>query len=297
MPTLTLIIVNFNGRRVLEECLESIARCLGGADWARTVVVDNASSDGSAAMVRERFAWAEVIEAGGNVGFAAGNNLALRRVRTDYALLLNSDTELRPGAVEALVEFAEGRPDAGSVGARLLYADGTVQGSAKSFPNPMNALFGRQTLLSRLWPTNPITRRYLPALHVAADGPFPVDYVSGAALLIPRRVLETVGVLDERFWMYWEDADWGKRVWAAGLKVYYHPGAVIVHKEGKSSGREPVRLVWEFHKSVYRYYDKHVLGGPLDPRRPLAAALLGLRAALLALRSAALRRLPARAAS
>jgi len=285
VPSVTIVIVNFNGRRVLGECLASIHACLGDADWLRTVVVDNGSTDGSVEMVRAEHPWAEVIDAGANLGFAGGNNLALRDVKTGYALLLNSDTEVRPGAVEALVAFAEQTPDAGRVGAKLLYADGTVQGSAKSFPSPVNALFGRQTLLTKLWPNNPISRKYIPALHVASEGPYPVDYVSGAALLIPRAVLERVGLLDERFWMYWEDADWGQRVRAAGLKVYYHPDAVIVHKEGKSSLRQPVRLIVEFHKSVYRYYDKHVLGGPLDPRRPVAAALLALRAGLLALRS------------
>ena len=254
---LSIIIVNYNTKNMLQQCLSALY--CGTPPFAfETILVDNSSHDGSTAMVRQDFPEVHIIENKENVGFARANNLGLGIARGDYILLLNSDTRVIGDALVKLVRFLDHHPDVGVVSGRLVHPDFSDQGVARSFPTPFNALFGRTTLLNRLFPNNRYSRKYLVSRVNKSDEPFEVDWVSGACLLVRKRVTEEVGILDENFFMYWEDADLCFRIKQKGWKVFCVPKALVVHYEGKSShARISNRLIIEFNKSVYYYYRKH----------------------------------------
>ena len=277
---LTVVIVSFNARAVLQECLSALPAAAGG--FATEVfVVDNGSSDGSVEMVRHTFPSVLVIENGRNLGFSRANNLALSRARGRQLLLLNSDTLPQEGSLAALIRFLDSHPEAGVAAPRLLNTDFSDQGTARSFPTIAAALFGRRSLLTRLAPRNRWSRRYLVGRWHAGEEPFPVDWVSGACLMVSRSAYQVVGGLDEGFFMYWEDADWCRRIKSAGFHVYCVPRAVVVHHEGRSRRGWPPRQVWAFHRSVYRYYAKHKAVGPWSLTKPVVSAALAARAALI----------------
>lgn len=259
-PDLSVCLVNWNTRADLEQAITSL---LADADhWLRragsvveVIVVDNASTDGSAEMVRTRFPAVALVEAAENLGFARGYNLAASRAAGRHLLMLNPDTVVRPGALSALVEFLDSHPRAGAAGPRLVNPDGSLQYSCRRFPRPMAALF-RNTPLGRLLPGNRFTRDYLMA-EWDHDTPRQVDWLSGAALCIRREAWEQVGGFDEAFFMYAEDIDWCLRAHQAGWEVWYVPHAVVVHRIGASSDQRPLAMVREFHRSMALFYRKH----------------------------------------
>ena len=203
-------------------------------------------------------------------------------MRSQFAFLLNPDVILLPSTVPRLMQFMTTHPEAGIAGPRLLDPDGTVQGSARRDPSAWTALFGRSAPLTRLFPNNRVSKRELPALSVAGDAPIPVDWLSGACLVARRAAWEEVGLLDERFFLFWEDADWCKRFRRAGWGVYYVPAASGTHLVGVSRAGRRLGSVLDFHVSAYRYYRKHRGASVLHPLTLLVGAgLLGS----LALRS------------
>lgn len=280
MTTLSIILVSYNARQFLQTCLRTIL--VGAYPWPLEIlVVDNASSDGSAELVQSRFPSVTLIPAGKNLGFAKANNLAFASAHGDYLLLLNTDTEVQGDALVRLVRFLDQHPEAGIVSGRLVYPDLRDQGVARTFPTPMNALFGRRSLLTRLFPNNRYARQYLLSRRHSTATPFEADWVSGACLLFRRRLLEQLGGLDERFWMYWEDADFCYRAKQGGWRVFCVPEAVVVHHEGRSSGgRGNWKTIVEFNRSAYRYYRKHYLK-PRHPATVLAAVFLSMRTVAL----------------
>lgn len=279
---LSVLIVNFNTRELLAACLRSVVATVRRHRY-EIIIADNASADGSVAMLRRDWPQVTVIETGGNLGFARANNKALAAAQGRYCLLLNSDTEVLPDALDTLVDFMDAHPAAGVVAPQLLNSDFTDQGTARAFPSAAAVLFGRKSLLTRLFPDNPWSRRYLLGRQRRGDEPFRVDWVSGACLMVRREAVEQVGPLDEHFFMYWEDADWCRRIGNAGYAVYCVPAARVVHHEGQSSKGRSARLVVVFHQSVYHYVTKHHAPHPLHPLRPLAAVgLAGRAAAILA---------------
>lgn len=272
MATLSVIIVNWNAGAALEECLQSIFR---GDQWEgdlEVFVVDNASTDGSQARAIRAYPAVRLVQNPENRGFAQACNQGLRRARGEIALLLNPDVILYPHAIRRLADFMTQRRDAAVAGPKLLNPDGTVQGSARRDPSLWTGLFGRSAILTRLFPRNPFSRRELPGLAHPGEEPLGVDWVSGACLMVRRAAYESVGLLDERFFLYWEDADWCLRLRAAGWKVYYVPGASAMHRVGVSRTRRAVRSAIDFHRSAYRFYRKHYLP---SPRHPMIAVLLG----------------------
>jgi len=277
-PELSVVIVNFNTRQLLRQCLESLRSAAGGIR-TQVVVVDNASSDRSAEMVAECFPEVRLLRNPWNHGYARANNQGSRECGGQYLLLLNSDTVVKPDALQHMTDYLHHHPEVGVVGARLFYGDGRIQGSAKAFPTPLNIFFGRKSLLSKLFPNNPYTRRYLPCLSGDLREPVEVDYVSGAALMVRRALIDRVGPMDEGYFIYWEDADWCYRVRQHGWKVVYLPQAHIVHMEGMSSTRESARLIVEFHKSLYRFFRLHYLPARTKLLTPLVWSLLFLSAA------------------
>ena len=148
-------------------------------------------------------------------------------------------------------------PNVGIIGPKILDGDGKIQGSARSFPTPLTAFFGRKSLITRLFPNNPVTTSNV--LTTQSDGktPMEVDWVSGACMVINKKAIDKVGVLDERFFIYWEDADWCRRMRDAGWKVVYFPKSCVIHHVGVSSDQFLIRSLFEFHKSVYLLFEKY----------------------------------------
>jgi len=190
-----------------------------------TIVIDNTSSDGSPEMIKKEFSQVKFIANKKNQGFAKANNQGLKIAKGDYLLLLNSDTEVRPGTLQKLEEFAQNRPQAGVVGAKLLNPDGSIQPSVYHFPTIWRAIkeywFGLKGSYEK----------YAPMIEKEVG----VEAVTGAAMLIPRGTIEKIGYLDERYFMYFEDLDYCRRVRRAGLKVFYLPTAEILHCHGQSA--------------------------------------------------------------
>lgn len=272
--TVSVVIVNWNAGELLDACLTALlaSKPVG---TVQVLLVDNASTDGSQLRAAQEHSGIEVLQNTENGGFARAVNQALARAEGEFVLLLNPDVVLSPTAIPMLVAFMSQRPDVAVVGPKLLNPDGTVQGSARRDPSPWTGLFGRVALLTRLFPNNPMSLRELPGLGHVGDEPLAVDWVSGACLMVRRAAYERVGRLDERFFLFWEDADWCRRFRDAGWKVCYLPSAIATHDVGVSCAQRPVRSAVDFHRSAYRFYRKHHLSSPLHPMIvPLAGGLL-----------------------
>jgi len=257
-PDLSICIVNWNTRTDLERSLAS----LRNADVeisVEVIVLDNASQDGSPEMVRQRFSSVILLESRENLGFARGYNRAAARAGGRHLLILNPDTVVHRGALEALVGFLDSHPEAGAVGPRLLNSDGSLQFSCRRFPSPLAAIF-RNTLLGRLAGRDRFTRAYLMADwdHQTLRE---VDWVSGAAVCIRQQAWKELGGFDEHFFMYAEDMDWCLRAHRLGWRIYYLPEAVITHHIGRSSDQRMVAMVVQFHRSMARFYRKHYAAG------------------------------------
>jgi N-acetylglucosaminyl-diphospho-decaprenol L-rhamnosyltransferase len=276
-PDVSVLIVSYNTAALVAACLRALETTVQHCRY-EVVVADNASVDGTVRMLREMWPAVTVLQLSANLGFARATNRALATATGRHILLLNSDTEPLDGAVDALVAFLDANVPAGVAAPRLLNTDLTDQGTARMFPSAAAAVFGRKSLLTRVFPHNRWTRRYLVGRQNQGSTPFKVDWVSGACLMVRRSVVERVGALDEGFFMYWEDADWCRRIGAAGFGVYCVPSARVVHHEGQSSLGRPARLVCEFHRSVFRYYTKHHTSRTSVAIRPAVAMALALRA-------------------
>lgn len=289
MPELGVVIVSYNTRELLRACLASLRACTLPL---RVVVVDSASHDDSAAVVRADFAEVELIALDRNVGFAASNNIGLARLfdegataAPDYALLLNPDTIVHPGAIEDLAAFLDRHPRVGMVGPRLLNPDGTLQPAAFRFPTlamtlldlfpPGEALPGR--LYGSWWQGRYPQER-------AGDGPFPIDHPLGACMLVRRAVVEQVGRLDEGFFMYAEEVDWCYRIRRAGWAIWQVPAARVTHIGGAATRQFRQRMLIALQESRLRFFRKHYgarfvyWNGRIMRAGMLRAALLAWRA-------------------
>jgi GT2 family glycosyltransferase len=249
-PVVSVVIVSYNTREELLRCLAT----LRGAPLALEVlVVDNASEDGSVAAVREAFPEVRVREMAENLGFSRATNRGMRQARGEFVLLLNSDAELRPGALEAMVDLLRARPEAAIVGPRTVSTDGSPQVSFGPDLTPWNE-WGQARLVRGVRERRPAA---LQEAARRASREQEVDWVSGACLLARRRVLDEVGGFDEAFFLYEEDADLCRRVRRAGHKVVYEPRAEVLHHLGRSMARDPERARREYDQSHLLYYRKH----------------------------------------
>ena len=276
-PEVTAIVVNFNAGDDLREALASIARELAGRGW-EGFVVDNASQDGSAAIAQEFAPAVTLVSNTANIGFGRAVNQALAQARAPFVLIMNPDCRLEPGAMPALEGEMSRQPQCAIAGPRILDPDGSVQGSARGDPDMFTGFFGRSTALRRLLPWLPAARRNVLDVTVPAGAPsLAVDWVSGACVLARRVALLAEHGFDERYFLYWEDADLCRRLRTRGYEVRYVPGATAVHRVGLSSRTARAPSVRAFHDSAYLYYATHVAPGALNPKRLLARALLSLR--------------------
>ncbi len=253
-PLLSVIIVSWNVRALLRQALASLYASWGPRPGLEVIVVDNASTDGSAALVAADFPQVRLIANATNRGFTGGNNQGLDVARGDYLLVLNPDTEIIGDALQQLVDYLDAHPDVGMVGPQLLNPDGSVQSSRRRLPT-LPILFLESTWLQWLAP-----RRLLRRYYVAdrpADREQPVDWITGAAMATRRAVWEQVGGFDEGFFMYSEELDWCRRIGAAGWRVVYLPSAQIIHHEGKSSEQVVLARHIHFQTSKIRYTRKY----------------------------------------
>jgi N-acetylglucosaminyl-diphospho-decaprenol L-rhamnosyltransferase len=247
----SVIVISYNTRDLLARCLEAVAATMA-APRHEVIVVDNASRDGSAAMVAERFPNIRLLRNEHNRGFAAANNQAISIARGRHVLLLNSDAFLLPGAVERMVQAMEADASVGAVCSRLLNPDGSFQGSFADFPT----LRGELLLLAGLarlvchpaYPSYP---------EAASQHPRAVDWVSGACMLVRRAAIEAVGLLDEEYFMYTEEVDWCYRLHLAGWRVRYEPAARVIHWSGQSAGAAPERKRAQVYRSKWLFMRKH----------------------------------------
>ena len=263
IPEISVIIVSWNACKFVEECLDSLSR--GITRTSEVIVVDNASKDGSEAMVREKFPWVHLIQSGRNLGFAKGNNLAFAHARGRYVGLVNSDVNVFPGCVDTLARYLDEHPDVGMVGPRILNADRSIQNSCRAFPNLWNK-FCTVANLSRLFPTSPWfsgdEMHWFDHKHER-----PVDALVGCFIMTRRKAVDEFGLLDENFFMYGEDLDWGYRCRKAKWQVMFYPGTESIHYRGASSNNDPIRFTIELQRASFQLWAKH--------RSWLARALYG----------------------
>ena len=277
---LAVIIVSWNVRPLLERCLASLRRARGvkfispdarpapeprafqpGLYRALAIVVDNASSDGSAELVRSSFPWVHLIASEENLGFTAANNLAIKGQMESahppaFFLLLNPDTEVHPDALRLMVEFMYQHPEVGVLGPMLLNPDGSVQSSRRRFPTLCTALVESTIIQWRFWKDNPILHRYY-VLDCRDDETQEVDWVTGACFMVRREAVEKAGLMDEGFFMYSEELDWCRRIKAEGFKVVYFPEAKVTHYSAKSSEQVKTFQHIQFQRSKIRYFRKY----------------------------------------
>jgi len=234
------------------------------------IVVDNASADGSAAAVAERFPQVRLIANSDNTGYAKGNNQALEAAQGAYILLLNPDVILPQGGLERAIAFMEQTPGAGALGVKQVHPDGALQRSVRGFPTPA-AVFWEMIGLSRLLPRSHVFGAYrmtwFDYAHVAE-----VDQPMGTFLLLRREALERVGLLDEAFPIFFNEVDWCLRCKRAGWKIYFTPDVEILHYGGASTTQVGAAMAWESRRGLLRFYAKHYRAPWFWPLRGLIAA-------------------------
>lgn len=281
---LSIVVVTYHSRDHILACLRSLGPSmrLRGSDasplrW-ECVVVDNASSDGTPELVERDSSPTRVVRTGANLGYAKAVNRGFAETHGRYVLVSNPDCEWREGSLHELVTWLDAHPRCAIAAPRIRNTDGSLEYSARSYPGPLAFLFNRYSLLSRLLPGNPWTRRYL-LLDWDHASPRNVDWVSGAAMLVRRVAVTEVGGMDEAFFMFNEDVDWCRRMNQAGWSVDYVPAAETVHHIGASRGESTNRVIIERHRGMIHYMRKHhPAPRALDA---LAAFLIMARARLL----------------
>lgn len=256
-PQVSIVVVTHKHRAFIERCLDSLDRVRAEVPF-EVFVVDNRSGDGTVDHVRSRHPWVRVDVRDRRRGFSDNNNFAIRRSEAPYVLILNPDTEVRPGALSSLVRFMEQTPRAGIAGAKLLFPDGSTQPSARRFPT-WSSVLARRTPLRIFMRGSAANARHLMLDHTSST-PCEVDWLLGACLMVRRAAIDDVGLMDEGYFLYVEDIDWCWRMRSRGWKVFWVPEAEIVHHHLAVSDR---RLLgwhsWIHLRSMARFYRKHLL--------------------------------------
>jgi GT2 family glycosyltransferase len=252
-PFASIIIVSWNAKRYLEECLTSL-RAVTEIP-IEIIVVDNASSDGSPQMVEEKFPEVCLIQSPVNGGFSKGNNIGIARSRGKYLCLVNSDVNVPPGCVNELIAFMEANPDIGMAGPRWLAPGGQTQRSSMRFPTVGNTL-GRALGADVMLKGTPWAGGHLMA-DFAHDHTRDVEVLNGWFWVVRRTALEQVGLLDEGFFMYGEDIDWSYRFYKAGWRRVFYAGVGATHYGGASSAAAPIRFYIEMQRAYFQYFEKH----------------------------------------
>jgi N-acetylglucosaminyl-diphospho-decaprenol L-rhamnosyltransferase len=281
MPTqVSVLTVSWNAWHDLERCLRAVFDA--AVPGMEVIVIDNGSSDGTLQSLRQTFPSVRVHANAQNMGLPRAVNQGLSLAVGEYVMLLDSDTEVRPHTIACLLEFMTNQLDVDVVAPRILTPEGQIEESARSLPSWINGLFGRQSILTRLFPRNPFSVRYLGRQNLNTSVPFQVEQVSAACMFIRRSLIAEIGPWDEAYRCYWVDSDWCARLKKHGKKVYCLPQAEITHFErNRANRRKSPWRIWQFHSGAARMYRKHYTWGVLDPRTWVAHALLTVRACFL----------------
>lgn len=258
---LSIIVVSYNTKDLTRQCLASLLAAKTKKDSWEIIVVDNASTDGSAQIIKKEFPTVKLMNQHGNLGFSVGNNVGIRRSGGRYILLLNSDTEIRPGSIQKTLEFLKSQPGVGVATCKLVQEDGSMDPAChRGFPTPWASLTyfsGLERLFPRLRFFGQYHQGYKD-LHEAHE----IDSPSGAFFMVRREVIDAVGLLDEQFFMYGEDLDWAYRIKQAGWKIMFYPQVSVLHKKwqsGKAHADEVIRKETQEHfsESMQLFYKKH----------------------------------------
>lgn len=258
---ISIVITNWNDEKHLQICLESLADC-SKTRSVEVIVVDNASTDGSAELVASRFPDVRLIRSRVNLGYPTGVNTGIRASVGDYVFVLNSDIRLLDDCVDRLVDYLDAHTDIGMIGPKILNGDLTHQSSCRYFPTLWNNFCDTSRLTSACKSARWLSGEHM--LHFQGDRRVDVDVLVGCFWVLPRRAMEQFGLMDEGFFIYAEDVDWCKRCWAAGWRVVFYPEAQAIHYRGVSTvKKDPVRFAITQQQSVIRYWQKYhgVFGG------------------------------------
>jgi GT2 family glycosyltransferase len=251
---ISVVILNWNDLQHLIGCVESLSDCTKERTM-EIIVVDNASTDGSADAVASRFPEVKLVRNKENLGFPKGNNIGIRASRGKYIYLLNSDIKVLDGCIDALADYMDAHPDIGMIGPKTLNDDLSHQSTCRQFPTLWNN-FCATTGLAKVFKQS----RFFSGEHMfyfKGDSTLDVDVLVGCFWAVRREALDDFGLLDEDFFMYAEDVDWCKRCWNAGWRVVFFPGAQAVHYRGASSNKDPVRCALTQQRSILSYWKKH----------------------------------------
>jgi GT2 family glycosyltransferase len=251
---LSLIIVSYNTKNMLRQCLDSIFSYPLTLGRFEIIIVDNASPDNSGEMVRKRYPQITLIQNSKNRGFAYGANQGIRHGRGEYFLLLNPDTRLLPDAMDIMMQFLQDNPDVGASGGLMMNDIGGVQPSCLFYPTYFNALFFRSSALNKIFP---FLRNKSHELRSMPDTITDVEALAGGYFYLKREALNQIGLFDERFFLYVEDLDLCKRMKDVGWRVVFNPDSKNIHHWGASSCKMKRKTFWWHHISMYKYYDKH----------------------------------------
>jgi hypothetical protein len=277
---LSICMLAYNGIGLSVPCLESIGPATGKLQ-VETILVDNGSTDGTSDTVSKRFPWVQLVRNDMNCGFSIAVNQGVERAKGRHLLVLNNDTRIIPPCLETVVEFMDRTPDAGIVTPQLVYEDGRLQNSIANFPC-FSEIFIGKSVLRLLFPAR------FPSKLQTFEKPTAVESVVGAAMFVRRDVVEKIGGIDERFFIFFEETDWCLRAAGGGWKNYLHPEARIVHHQGQTVNRAHVRKRIEYTRSLFLYFKKNHPGlSPwlrlLFPLKNVLEVLFSLLAALLTL--------------
>jgi GT2 family glycosyltransferase len=256
MVDLSIIIVNFNTKRLTMQAVQSIFDSHTSYS-IEVIVVDNASSEiGLPEELQHQFPQVIFLQNARNLGFSKANNRGIQMAKGRYILLLNSDTKVETDTFQIMLDYMESQSNVGAGGCKVLLSDGSLDKACKrGFPTPeasLNYLLG----LHKFFPTAPRFNQYQLG-HLSPEQEHEVDSLVGAFMIVRREAMEQVGLLDEDFFMYGEDIDWCYRIKQAGWNIRYYPMAKILHLKGASSKKKPVKIIYEFHRAMYLFYNKH----------------------------------------
>jgi GT2 family glycosyltransferase len=256
VPKVSIVIVNWRTPLLLRNCLQTLSKDEQAASF-EIYVIDNASGDESLSILAREFPYVKVIANTQNLGFSKACNQAISKAKGEYILLLNPDTLIVDSAISKLAMFLDSHADCGAVGPKVLNEDGTLQlACRRSFPSPAAAFF-RLTYLSKLFPEHPLMARYN-MTYTDPQQESEVDVLSGSGMMVRKKVVDQVGLLDEDIFMHGEDIDWCWRIKQGGWQIFYYPEAVIYHIHGASSRLRPVGATFDFHKGMAVFYRKHL---------------------------------------
>ena len=270
---LSIIIVNYNVKYFLEQCLRSVCKAVCNVPSAEIIVVDNDSTDGSIEYLKERFSNVTFIASDKNLGFARANNLAIRQSKSEYVLLLNPDTIVAESTFTGFIEFMDSHPDAGTAGSYMLHTDGTfAPESRRGLPTPFVA-FCKMSGLTSLFPKSRLFGRYY-MQYLDKNEVNQIEIISGAYMFLRRKALEDVGLLDEDFFMYGEDIDLSYRILKRGYKNYFLP-LPILHYKGESTNKSSYRYTHTFYRAMQLFFKKNFSHYSMLVSMPISLAIWG----------------------